>query len=95
MLDVRDTFTRRPPPQMHSLLLTLQAALVFIKTFDERGWFMRVLKSGADKQVSTLAARRLPGEQFMMHEQGERGRGLHVEGFGEEEEERQRCSTAR
>jgi len=49
LLEVRATFSHAPPPQMQPLLLTLESSLRFIKTFDDRSWIMRALKSGSDK----------------------------------------------
>ena len=51
LMQVRGSFAHNPPPQMEDLLTTLKSALVWIETFDGRGWFMRALKSSADKDA--------------------------------------------
>ena len=51
LMQVRGTFAHNPPPQMEGLLITLKGALVWMETFDGRGWFMRALKSSADKEA--------------------------------------------
>ena len=51
LMQVRETFAHNPPPQMEGLLVTLKSALEWIETFDDRGWFMRALKSSADKEA--------------------------------------------
>ena len=51
LMQVRDTFCHSPPPQMEGLLRTLKRAAVWIEVFDGRNWFMRSLKSAADKEA--------------------------------------------
>ena len=51
LMQVRGTFAHNPPPQMEGLLITLKGALVWMETFDGRGWFMRALKSSADRDA--------------------------------------------